>query len=142
MSVWGEASVQSELDTVARDRVVFERIARQLEELGYEQMWQQCRTKMKNLTQKYRKVAILVLVVYANWSEHYILLKYSNRVSGMSRKTCPFYDEVDAILGTRAASTPAVLLESGSHSSAVDLEDTEPLESSDETNLSEGIYAP
>ena len=28
VSVWGEASVQSELDTVARNRVVFERIAR------------------------------------------------------------------------------------------------------------------
>ena len=26
--------------------------------------------------------------------------------------TCPFYEEIDAILGTRAASSPAVLLES------------------------------
>ena len=41
-------------------------------------------------------------------------MKDSNRVSGTSRTSCPFYDEIDAILGTRAASTPAVLLESGS----------------------------
>lgn len=26
---------------------------------------------------------------------------------------CPFYDEIDAILGTRAASHPPILLESG-----------------------------
>ena len=39
-------------------------------------------------------------------------MKDSNRVSGRGRITCPFYDELDAVLGTRAASTPAVLLES------------------------------
>ena len=33
-------------------------------------------------------------------------------MSGNSASTCPFYEEIDAILGTRAAS-PAVLLESG-----------------------------
>ena len=56
VSVWGQANVQSELDSVARNRVVFQRIAGLLEELGYERTWQQCRTKIKNLTQKYRKV--------------------------------------------------------------------------------------
>ena len=56
ISVWGQANVQSQLDGVMRNRVIFERIARDMEELGYERTWQQCRTKIKNLTQKYRKV--------------------------------------------------------------------------------------
>ena len=34
-------------------------------------------------------------------------------MSRNGRSTCPFYDELDAILGTRAASSPPVVLESG-----------------------------
>ena len=56
VSVWGHANVQSELDSVIRNRVIFERISKELAELGYERTWQQCRTIVKNLTQKYRKV--------------------------------------------------------------------------------------
>lgn len=39
-------------------------------------------------------------------------MKDNNNRSGKERITCPFFDELDAILGTRAASTPVVLLES------------------------------
>ena len=40
-------------------------------------------------------------------------MKDANNVSGGARKSCPFYDEVDKILGTRVASCPPVVLESG-----------------------------
>ena len=43
-------------------------------------------------------------------------MKDGNNVSGTDRKTCPFYDELDAILGTRPASTPPVVLDSGGQS--------------------------
>ena len=43
-------------------------------------------------------------------------MKDGNSVSGTDRKTCPFYDELDAILGTRLTSTPPVLLDSGGQS--------------------------
>ena len=33
-------------------------------------------------------------------------------MSGKQRTTCPYFEELDAILGTRAASSPAILLES------------------------------
>ena len=36
----------------------------------------------------------------------------------MDRTTYPFYEELDALLGTRAASTPTLLLESSSSSTA------------------------
>ena len=39
-------------------------------------------------------------------------MKDSNRISSRGRTSCPFFEEIDAILGTRAASQPPALLES------------------------------
>ena len=47
----------SQLDGVARNRSVFEKIATAMADLGFDSTWQQCKTKVKNLTQKYRKVS-------------------------------------------------------------------------------------
>ena len=59
VSVWSQSNVQSQLDAVSRNRSVYESIARELSALGYERSWTQCKTKIKNLTQKYRKVCAL-----------------------------------------------------------------------------------
>ena len=47
-------------------------------------------------------------------------MKDTNRVTGESRHTCPFYDELDAVLGTRAASSPPIVLESSGAGSSTD----------------------
>ena len=57
VGIWGQENIQNELDGVARNRTIYEKIAKELREIGYEKTWQQCRTKIKNLTQKYRKVS-------------------------------------------------------------------------------------
>ena len=57
VSVWGQESMQSELDGVARNWSIFEKIAREPMAKGFEKTWQQCHAKLKNLTQKYRKVS-------------------------------------------------------------------------------------
>ena len=49
VSVWVQANVQSELDRVIRNRTIFERISRELKEMGIYRTWQQCQTKIKNL---------------------------------------------------------------------------------------------
>ena len=55
----------------------------------------------------------------------YIQIKDGIRVSGTDRKTCPFYDEIDSILGmSRAATEPVALLESSS-SAVPDIETIE-----------------
>ena len=41
-----------------------------------------------------------------------VQIKDGNRKTGQGRVLCPFYDEIDAILGTWAASAPLTLLES------------------------------
>lgn len=51
-------------------------------------------------------------------------------MSGKNRSLCPFYDEIDSILGTRAASQPPTLLESG---------DTAAVEESDEDQIENEI---
>lgn len=58
IAIWGQENVQSQLDRVHRNRDVYQRIAMELEDTGYVKTWQQCRTKIKNLSQKYRKVNI------------------------------------------------------------------------------------
>ena len=57
IAIWGQENVQSQLERVHRNRDVCQRIAMELEDHRYVKTWQQCRTKIKNLTQKYRKVS-------------------------------------------------------------------------------------
>ena len=62
ISWWGDESVQSALDSAYQNHHVFEQIACDMSDKGYEKTWQQCRTKIKNLTQKYRKVYTVLFI--------------------------------------------------------------------------------
>ena len=68
---------------------------------GIERDWQQCKAKVKNLKQDYKKI------------------KDHNGVTANGRQTCKFYDKLDAILGHRPASTPPVLLDAWSSTATV-----------------------
>ena len=57
LGVWGDANVQSQLDGVVSNKIIYEKIVAALHELGYERTWQQCKTKIKNMVQRYKKVA-------------------------------------------------------------------------------------
>ena len=57
LAIWGEENIQEQLDGVARNRDIYEKISNCLSEQGFEYTWKQCRTKIKNLTQRYRKVS-------------------------------------------------------------------------------------
>ena len=56
--IWGESNVQQQLDKVRRNRDIYERISRELSKQGWTKSWKQCRVKVKNLTQSYRKVCL------------------------------------------------------------------------------------
>ena len=108
IAVWGESNVQEELDGAVRNKVVFVAISDKLLQQGYNRDWQQCRTKIKNLKKEYRVV------------------KDHNGETGRGRKTCKFFSELDTILGHRPASTPSVLLDTGTSStSQADSQDEE-----------------
>ena len=57
ISLWGQADVESQLDGMTSNCRIYEQI--DLDNLGWDRTWKQCRTKMKNLAQRYRKVRAL-----------------------------------------------------------------------------------
>ena len=61
---WSQENELAQLDEVSRNKVICEQIARKLEEQGYHRTWQQCWTKIKNLTQKYRKVRLQATILW------------------------------------------------------------------------------
>ena len=64
-----------------------------MSEQGYSRDGEQRKTKIKNLKKMYTAV------------------KDHNNVTGNDKKTCSFFDELDAILGHRPASAPTVVLD-------------------------------
>ena len=106
--------MQEELDGAVRNKAIFQRIAKQLQEQDYERDWQQCRAKIKNLKTKYRET------------------KDRNNERGRGRKTRKFYKELDRILGHRPASAPSSLLDTGDFSSS--LLESQSQESGEETD--------
>ena len=54
LAIWGDSKIQEELDGAVRNKFVFERIAKQLKEQGYERGWKQCRAKTKQNTERSR----------------------------------------------------------------------------------------
>ena len=89
-----ETNIQEQLDGAVRNKAVFQGISKRLNEVGYDKDWQQCRAKIKNLKTLYKRV------------------KDNNNRSGKGRKVCKFFDELDAILGTRPATQPPVVVQS------------------------------
>ena len=56
LAIWGDASVQNQLDGVVRNKTIYLKVAKKLNEKGFCHTWEQCRTKVKNLVKAYRKV--------------------------------------------------------------------------------------
>ena len=47
--------MQEKLDGISRNHTIYEGIAEGMCKADYDYTWKQCRTKVKNLTQKYHK---------------------------------------------------------------------------------------
>ena len=55
LTIWRDSKILEELDGAVRNKVVFEQIAKKLQEQGHECDWKQCQAKVKkNLKTKYR----------------------------------------------------------------------------------------
>ena len=57
ITIWGQEDVQRQLDGIQRNRIVYQGVASELQKVGVEKTWQQCRTKINNITFRYRKVS-------------------------------------------------------------------------------------
>ncbi|XP_074981175.1 uncharacterized protein LOC142070977 [Caretta caretta] len=94
IAVWGEESVLSELRSSFRNAKTFLKISQGMKDRGHNRDPKQCRVKLEELRQAYQKT------------------REANGRSGSEPQTCRFYDEVHAILGGSATTTPAVLFDS------------------------------
>ena len=91
---WGDSRIQAELDGVVRNNAIHEKIAWKMAEAGFNRDWKQCRAKIKNLNNDYKKI------------------KDSNNRSSQWRQVMQFFDQVDAILAICDATRPPQVLES------------------------------
>ncbi|EMP28899.1 Zinc finger and SCAN domain-containing protein 29 [Chelonia mydas] len=94
ISVWGEEFVLSELRSSFRNTKTFFKISQGMKDRGHNRDLKQCRVKLKELRQAYQNT------------------REANGRSGSELQTCHFYDELHAILGGSATTTPAVLFDS------------------------------
>ncbi|XP_074808166.1 uncharacterized protein LOC141986974 [Natator depressus] len=94
IAVWGEESVLSELRSSFQNAKTFVKISQGMKDRGHNRDPKQCRVKLKELRQAYQKT------------------REANGRSGSEPQTCHFYDELHAILGGLATTTPAVLFDS------------------------------
>ncbi|XP_074809836.1 myb/SANT-like DNA-binding domain-containing protein 7 [Natator depressus] len=94
IAVWGEKSVLSELRSSFRNAKTFVKISQGMKDRGHNRDPKQCRVKLKELRQAYQKT------------------REANGRSRSEPQTCRFYDELHAILGGSATTTPTVLFDS------------------------------
>nr|XP_048720956.1 uncharacterized protein LOC125642978 [Caretta caretta] len=94
IAVWGEESMLSELHSSFRNAKTFVKISQGMKDRGHNKDPKQCRVKLKELRQAYLKT------------------REANGRSGSEPQTCRFYDELHAILGGSATTTPAMLFDS------------------------------
>ena len=92
LGIWSDESVQQKLNEASKKKPIYNAIAKKLNEMGYTKTGERCKTKIKNLLARYRKV------------------KDNNRTSGSRTDTSfAFFDEIDTVLGTKATSEPPIL---------------------------------
>ena len=88
LSAWGDEKIQEALTGCHRNKTIYKTISWRMQEFGWERSWHKCRTKMKNLVGRYRKVL---------WERAFVgKVKDINCKSG-GAATCPFYDELDSV---------------------------------------------
>ncbi|XP_053861126.1 uncharacterized protein LOC128823073 [Malaclemys terrapin pileata] len=124
IAVWGDESVLSELHSKRQNAQTFEKISKGMKDRGNNRAPQQCRTKLKELRQAYQKT------------------REANGCLGSEPQTCHFYDELHAILGGAATTTPLLCFDSvnglsRNRDAHFGVEEEEEVQASRETNFPE-----
>lgn len=92
--LWRDFGIQEKLSSMHNKKRIWDQISAEMIAAGHVRTGQQCRTKINNLKQKYRKIR--------DW----------NRVSGNNRKEWEYFDAMDAVLGCKPSSEPLVVVDS------------------------------
>ena len=91
IEIWGNGAILAQLEGCTRNQEVYDRIAAELCEAGYNWTGKQCREKVKKLRSEYRKVRD----------------KRSKTQEGRFPES-DYFDAIDAILGYKPAMQPPI----------------------------------
>jgi ATP-dependent NAD(P)H-hydrate dehydratase len=96
LSIWEDNGVEEQLESPkANNTSIYRTISAEMTDKGYERTPEQCKVRMHTLKRSYRQC------------------KGKMKKSGKGRNTCKYFEQLDAILGTRPASSPVKVIESG-----------------------------
>ena len=93
IELWGEDSVQAQLEGSKRNSQIFDKIASEMRTAGYDRTGTQAREKIKKLRGEYRKI------------------KDKKGKSGEGNKPWKYFDVLDAILEHKPATCPPVVVD-------------------------------
>ena len=113
IELWGEDSVQTQLEGAKHNKPVYERIAAELAKSGSNKAAEQCNSKIKKLKLEYRKEC----------DKH--------NKTGQGRSKWRFFDALDGILGHRPTSQPTVLLDTSASAPSTNDSDIDSQEEGD-----------
>ena len=102
LEIWGQDDVQAQLNKSKRNSHVYDRIASEMKDSGFERGATQCSNKIKKLRQEYKK------------------RKDDKNKSGASNLPWTFYEAIDSILGHRPATCPPVTIDSSRSAPTLD----------------------
>lgn len=97
LDIWADVQISQMLEKTHKNAEVYKIFSKQMRERGFERSVEQCRVKVKKLRQNYIKVRDA-------------LSKTGS--SGEEKDKCPWFDELDKILGTRPTVCPVDIVES------------------------------
>ncbi|EMP32581.1 Zinc finger and SCAN domain-containing protein 20 [Chelonia mydas] len=121
IAVWGEESVQAELQSSRRNADIYAKIAWGMEKKGYIRDTQLCCVKIKELWQVYQKT------------------REVNSRSGSTPQICSFYEELHVILGGDPTTTPKRSLDTSQEPRATSSNNEEDIVDEEEEEEEENV---
>jgi len=97
IEIWSDDYIRAQLSTTHKNSEIYAVFSKQLRERGFNRTVAQCRDKAKKLRQQYVHVRDA--------------LKRTGS-SGKEKDKCPWYDDIDRILGTQPVVDPVDIVES------------------------------
>ena len=94
IAIWAEDTIQAELEGAKQNKAVYERLAKRMQDSGYDRTWSQCHVNMKNLVSKYCKI------------------RDGNNQTGNKRQEFIHYSALHAVMATKPASRPDTIISS------------------------------
>ena len=94
LQLWADRNVQEQLSSSGRKKPLWNNLSKEMKNAGFDRTGTQCKTRIHNLAQRYKKEKRLV------------------GQTGQERSGWTFFEDIDLVLGCKPSAEPSVMLES------------------------------